>query len=310
MIAIPHGRTARRLEWHFLPAHIRQAVEQRMGSTVVRSDSQGGGFTPGFASILTAANGERVFVKAASCVAQRPFADSYREESHKLAGLPSDIQAPRLLWVIEEDWIVLGLEFVEASLPNRPWTQPQLDLCLAAVELTGELLSPPPDTLPLVNALDELHDFASCWQSVALTSPDLPHREAAAALAARLAEAVPGDTLVHADIRADNLMIDAHDQVWICDWNWPFRGAAWLDMVMLLIQAWGDGVDAEAILGERTSTRDVPSEHIDIFLALLAGYFFKYGAQPAPSSSPWLRAHQTWMGEAAWGWLCARRGWR
>ena len=50
--------------------------------------SQGGGFTPGFASVLTCADGSKHFVKAASARAQRPFADSYREEARKLLVLP------------------------------------------------------------------------------------------------------------------------------------------------------------------------------------------------------------------------------
>ena len=47
-------------------------VEERLGSPVVHAESQGSGFTPGFASRLTAADGARLFVKAASKQAQRP----------------------------------------------------------------------------------------------------------------------------------------------------------------------------------------------------------------------------------------------
>ena len=44
---IPHGRTARRLEWAHLPPAVRREIEQRCGSPVVSAASQGGGFTPG-----------------------------------------------------------------------------------------------------------------------------------------------------------------------------------------------------------------------------------------------------------------------
>lgn len=309
MIAIPWGQTARRIEWHFLPPHIRLGIEQHIGSPVVDVVSQGGGFTPGFASVLTGRDGRRHFVKAAACVAQRAFAESYREEARKLTALPAGVAAPRLLWTIDEDWIVLGIEYVEGALPQRPWGRGQLDLCLDAVETTVAALTPAPPELDIGTALEELGDFADCWTHVAATSPDLPHWSEAAALAARLGEAVTGDSVVHADIREDNLLIDASHRVWICDWNWPFRGAPWLDVVMLLIQAFGDGLNADAILAERASTRGVPPEHIDIVLALLAGYYFKHGDQAVPSSSPWVRAQQSWMGEAAWAWLCERRGW-
>ncbi|MGI8645065.1 MAG: hypothetical protein ACR2JD_01900, partial [Nocardioides sp.] len=110
---VPTGATARRLSWPFLPRHIRTMVEQHCGSQVVESASQDGGFTPGFASVLTCADGSRHFVKAASAVAQATFAESYREEARKLAGLPAGVPAPRLLWSYDDDWVVLGLQHVE-----------------------------------------------------------------------------------------------------------------------------------------------------------------------------------------------------
>jgi len=78
---IPHGRTAQRLTWPHLPPGVRAYIEHRCGSPVVDAASQGGGFTPGFASVLTCADGSRHFVKAASTKAQKLFAGSYREEA-------------------------------------------------------------------------------------------------------------------------------------------------------------------------------------------------------------------------------------
>ena len=90
----PHGKTARRLEWPFLPPHLRAWIERRCGSPVVSALSQNSGFTPGFASVLVCEDGSRHFVKAASVKAQRLFADSYREEARKLAALPPGCPRP------------------------------------------------------------------------------------------------------------------------------------------------------------------------------------------------------------------------
>ena len=115
----PHGRTARRLTWPHLPPHIRALIEKQCGSPVADAASQGGGFTPGFASVLTCEDGTRHFVKAASQKAQRMFAESYREEARKLAQLPEEAPAPRLLWLHDaDDWVVLGIEYVEARTPT------------------------------------------------------------------------------------------------------------------------------------------------------------------------------------------------
>ncbi|HET6562382.1 MAG TPA: hypothetical protein VFG72_10940, partial [Marmoricola sp.] len=128
---VPHGRTARRLEWQHLPPDVRALVEGELGSPVVGAESQGGGFTPGFASRLTGADGSTLFVKAASKRAQRPIAAAYAEEGRMQGLLPDELPAPRLLWTHEDDrWVVLGWESVHGAAPRRPWRPDELDACL------------------------------------------------------------------------------------------------------------------------------------------------------------------------------------
>jgi hypothetical protein len=304
---IPHGRTARRLDWGLLPPVLRSTIERRLGARVLSAESAGAGFTPGFASTLTCADGSRHFVKAASKVAQRPFADAYREETRKLAALPPELPVPRLLWAHEDDaWVVHELEYVEGANPARPWRADELDACLDTLEVLADRLSPPPMRLNTF-----AHDFTECldaWEHVRRVSPDLPHLEEAAGLAARFAEATAGHTLVHTDARDDNFLLAGGSAV-LCDWNWPVVGAAWIDTVSLLIPAHGDGLDADAILAERRLTREVAADDVDSFLALIAGFHRERRDQPVPNSSPYLRLHQSWYAEAAWSWLARRRGW-
>ena len=132
---IPHGKTARRLEWVHLPPHVRALIERRCGSPVASAVSQTSGFTPGFASVLTCEDGTCHFVKAASMRAQRMFADAYLEEARKLALLPPAAPAPRLLWTSEaDDWVVIGLEYADAKPPRRPWRRADLDAVLDVLE--------------------------------------------------------------------------------------------------------------------------------------------------------------------------------
>jgi len=305
----PHGRTARRLEWPHLPPVVRGLIEERCGSAVVTAESQGGGFTPGFASVLTCADGSRHFVKAASTAAQRMFAQSYRIEAQKLTALPETVPAPRLLWSQDGDWVVLGLEYVESSAPKRPWRRAELDACLDALETVAEQLTPVPDGLSLDPIEEELAAWPALWDEVRLTH-DLPRAEEAAALAASFAEAAGGETVVHTDIRDDNVLVTADGRALFCDWNWPVVGADWLDSLILLIGPRGDGVDVDAVLAERRLLRDVPPDDVDRVLALLCGYFLKSAGDPVPPTSPHLRQAQHWQGEVVWDWLSERRGWR
>jgi hypothetical protein len=306
---VPSGRTARRLEWQFLPPHIRTAIEERCGSPVVTAASQGAGYTPGFASVLTCEDGSKHFVKAASVKAQRMFAESYREEGRKLTALPTAVPAPRLLWSLESDWVVLGLEYVDGRNPPRPWRPADLDNCLDALEKVAGVLTPPPASLDLDSFAEEFGEVIGYWDHVRATQPDLPHLEEAAALAAGFEDVTSGNTLVHTDLRDDNFIIDDNRKVWMCDWNWPVVGAAWLDSLFVLIGPRGDGLDVESAIAKRPLLCDVPADHVDRVLALLVGYFYKQRDEPVPPTSPYVRAHQSWQGDVVWSWLCERRGW-
>jgi hypothetical protein len=287
---------------------VRALVEEHCGSPVTGAVSQGGGFTPGFASVLTCEDGSRHFVKAASNTAQRMFAASYREEARKLRALPEGIPAPRLLWSEDGDWVVLGLEYVEARAPRRPWRPAELDACLDALERVAQVLTPVPPGLDLDTFAEEFGTWPAHWDHVHATR-DLPHADEAAALAAGFAGVVGGETLVHTDVRDDNVLLTTDGRALFCDWNWPCTGAAWLDSLCLLIGPRGDGVDVESVMLARPLLRDVPAEHVDRVLAVLCGYFLKSADDPVPPTSPHLRDVQRWQGDVVWDWLCERRGW-
>jgi hypothetical protein len=307
----PHGRTARRLEWGFLPPHLRAYIERRCGSPVVSAISQTSGFTPGFASVLVCEDGSRHFVKAASVKAQRTFAESYREEAHKLAGLPAPVPAPRLLWHLDDDWVVLGIEYVAARTPHRPWQPDDLDAVLDSLEEVADLLTPVPATLALDTAEEDFAPLLEGWPGIREARTDLApaHLAEAESLARRYAEVVGGETVVHTDIRSDNVIIDPDGRALICDWNWPVRGAAWFDSFAALIGPRGEGIDVDEVIAGRRLLRDVDAGTFDIALALYVGYFLSQAVLPVPPTSPHLRDHQRWQGEVCWDWLSERRGW-
>jgi aminoglycoside phosphotransferase (APT) family kinase protein len=311
---IPHGCTARRLEWPHLPPYVRTMIEEHCGSPVTTADSQGAGFTPGFASVLTCEDGSRHFVKAASTKAQRMFAEAYRVEARMLRALPESAPAPRLLWLHDDDdWVVLGIEHVEARQPGRPWRETDLRRCVEMLERMAAALTPPPPDLTADDFATEFDGWPAYWDELRRSVPDLPliaeRLDEAAGLAARFREVTAGSTVVHTDVRDDNLMLATDGRVLLCDWNWPVVGAPWLDTLFLMIGARGDGLDVDRALASAALTRDVPAEAVDIVLALVTGYFLTSAAQPVPPTSPYVRDAQRWQGEVCWRWLCERRGW-
>src|SRR4051794_38317897 len=176
--AVPHGRTAVRLGWRFLPAEVRALVEERLGGPVTDAVSQDGGFTPGFASVLTTATGARAFVKAATRAAQPGIAASYDEEARKLEILGEAIPAPRLEWVDQDDaWVVLGFEAVEARQPRRPWRPAELDRALDLAEAISDATADVPAELDLKPLVEDVPALLTGWAGV---SEAWPHRDEAA----------------------------------------------------------------------------------------------------------------------------------
>lgn len=306
-VRTPDHPKARRITWPFLPADLRAEIARRCGSPVVSAEMRDEGFTPGFASVLTCEDGSRHFVKAASTTAQRGSALSYRAEIEVLRGLHPSLPVPALQWSLDGEWVVLCTAYVEGALPQLPWASAQVDACLTALETAAEALEPPP--VKASSVAEEFGPWPGYWEFV----PDRCHHSEAAALAARFVEACAGETLVHSDIRADNLIVDTAGKAWILDWTWPVEGAPWLDTVTLLALARGDAdgsFDADVLLGQRVLTRGVPAEDVDSWLALLAGYFLKSALDPVPVAAPHLRRYQQQVGDVLWDWLAARRSWQ
>jgi hypothetical protein len=307
---VPHGRTARRLEWQHLPPDVRRIVETDLGSPVREARSVGAGFTPGFASALTGEDGTRMFVKAASKQAQRQIAASYAEEARKLRLLPAGLPAPPLLWSYEDDrWVLLATEHVEARNPARPWRTAELDRCLDLLDVVAEVTRVVPAGLELRPLHEDLPTLLTGWDTVAEQVPQWPHLDELRELARGYAELPDASHLLHADARDDNFMLAADGRTLLCDWNWPALGPAWGDVVDLLVTAHGDGLDADVLLAAHPLAATAPADHVDAWLAALCGYMVEADFRPVPPSSPYLGVHRRWWAAATWSWLSRRRGW-
>ncbi len=314
-VRAPRSGTAQRPSWDALPERVRAAIESRAGAPVVRSRSQDGGFTEGFASRLELADGTRVFVKAASTSRGEHAHHAYRHEALVAGLLPEAVAAPRLLWTVDlEDWVVLAFEDVESTPPQRPWLPDELAVVLVALERLAEALTPAPEALLPLGTTADLDDDLRFWRRCSSGDADLTlvptpwrHRvDELAALESRWAQAAAGSTAVHFDLRDDNILLAADGRVLVCDWNWIQLGAPWIDLVGLLVSVHGDGLDAERVVATHALTRDVPPASIDAFLVALAGYFVDAAGRPPVETSPWLRVHQAWYRDATLDWLTTR----
>lgn len=299
---IRYGATAVRPAWSDLPPAVREAIGERLGRPIVTVDSAGGGFTRAFAAVVTGADGERAFVKAAP--AGSPEAIGYAREAAITAELPAAVPAPRLRWTLHAaGYFVSCLDAIDGRIPELPWSPSELDRVVAAWQRTAAVLAHPPDTLRSLPRLSDLvRTDLSCWTRGPV--PDVPHwadrrwRELQD-LERALPDLVDSPGVLHGDLRLDNVLIDRAGDVWLCDWSWPCLGPAWFDTVTLLITAYAGGLDVDRYLG------DAPDSGVDGALAALSGYWLV----SAPAATPESRAHQRFSGLTALTWLAGRRGW-
>jgi hypothetical protein len=321
----PYDATAERPGWASLPAGLRAVIGERLGARVVGATPAGGGFTRGFAAVLRTATGESAFVKAADLRRQPHVAEWYAREAAITAALPARVPAARPRWTLTgEDHFVLCLDAVDGHTPPLPWRRDELAATLDAWATAADALREPPAgllALGLPRLTDVLRDELSYWQQIAAGREPMPATPAAlAGLAAdRLGElvaleaALPGyadaGTVIHCDLRLDNVLIDADGAAWICDWNWPCLGAQWFDTATLLVTAYASGLDADRLFAGHPTTAKAPPQALDSALAALAGYWLSRGAAPPTDASSHARGHQRWSGQQALAWLAARRSW-
>jgi aminoglycoside phosphotransferase (APT) family kinase protein len=307
-----------RLPYPDLPALLRTDIEAALGSPVATVTGCTGGFSPGTAAVLTCSDGTRAFVKAVGTPLNPDTPDLHRTEARVAAALPPDLPAPRLRWWTERDvggdvWVALLFDAVDGEPPALPWT-PAAAARIVPV-LTDLARAGTPCPVPDLPTLpDRLAGGLAAWRALADQPPaDLDpwerrHLDRLAATAGRLTASggLSGETLVHLDVRADNLLVTADGAVFVVDWPWAARGAAWVDTVLFALDpAVHGGVDPELLVADSPVVAGAdPADVTDLLLAL-TGTWAQEMRRPPPPGLPTVRDFQRGFHDAALAW--ARR---
>ncbi|MFI5496683.1 phosphotransferase family protein [Actinoplanes sp. NPDC051859] len=304
--------TALRPAWARLPVEVRDLVENRLGARIRAAVGQDGGFTPGVAARAELADGSRAFVKAIE--ADDELADQYRNEARCAALLGPAVPAPRLRFTVEAyGWVVLAFDDVAGRHPDLRSRTERAAVSATLTRLATLLTPTPVPDLPTAEAV--LAPLVTAWRQYAAQGPpdDLDpwavrHLDRLAVLESGWAAAVAGDTLLHLDLRADNMLLTPAGEVVVVDWACASRGAAWVDLAILLVSA--EGVDADRVIRTHPLSREVPAAAIDAFVCALAGCFARESRGPALPRSPYLRDFQAAIARHSLTWLIRRTGWR
>jgi aminoglycoside phosphotransferase (APT) family kinase protein len=304
-----------RLPYDRLPAGLRSEIDAALGSPVVSVSPRTGGFSPGPAAVVTCADGRPAFVKAVGTPLNPETPSLLRAEAAVTAGLPASLPAPALVAHVEwadgpDEWVALVFEALEGGSAPLPWTsQAAAAVVDGLTELARTATPCPVSGLPTLG--ERVDGPLSAWAQLAAEPPPDLHPWETENLAwlgtvpDRLAASgwLGGDTLVHGDLRADNLLLGADGSVAFVDWAWAVRGADWVDTVLFALDAAAQGgVDPEWLVGRSPFVAAAdPGQVTDLVLAM-TGMWARSMRQPPPPGLPTLRSFQRAFHGTALGW--------
>lgn len=217
--------TANRIEWWELPTPARVEIERRLGAQVRSAVTQSGGFSHGMAARLLLNDGRRVFAKAIN--GEDALSGMYRAEAATATRLPETVPTPEVRFTTDiAGWFAMVFDDVEGRHPQfyRP---AELTAVLATVEELAPTLTPSPvPDVPTIAA--DYGPKLNCWRHFAEHTPpaDLPawslrNHDRLAELESSWLQPAAGETLLHTDLRPDNMLLRPDGAVSVIDWACP-----------------------------------------------------------------------------------------
>jgi hypothetical protein len=238
-----------------IPEPVRDWVSTTLGSPVVAWNEQVGGFSPGCATRVVAADGTRAFVKAVGAELNPVTPTLFRREIEVLQLIGEDPLWASLRSSYDDGaWVGLLLEDIGGG-PSDLSDDTQMDLLLTAADALGDRLScipvppgPHAQDFGQPGLIDVRASFAR-WLTAYDHLDEIPDdllpdrvRDDAAhcrALVAGLPE--DGDhrithCITHWDIRSDNLLLRAGGSITFVDWGATGIGPAWVDPLLARLE--------------------------------------------------------------------------
>lgn len=307
--------TSPKPSWDAVPDAVKASLRSHLGAAITQARLQTGGYTASATFTLELADGRAVFAKGLHPGLSATSAGFFCTEAGHYQTLPILSRfGPRYLGLVEAaDWQVLLLENI-AGPPVLPWTPATLKRVLerlAAFHRAG-LEAPFPDSVPPVHEepfAGGLFRGEMGWQALAARADGGGDRLAALFVDPRAAthwleRALPAlimaerqamclggpRTLLHQDVRSDNIALRADGTPVFLDWPFLAVGPALFDVMGFFPSAaLESGLRVEHMLDayERAFDHRFAAADVAIAATLIAGYFADAASRPP---TPGLRA--------------------
>jgi hypothetical protein len=320
--------------WRDVPPAVAAALERALGAATVGAEIAWGGYSPSASFHLTLTDGRQVFIKGTH-PGQTPegrLALLREIESYQALPVLKGL-APDYLGTLEaEDWSFLILEAVAVAQKALPWTPAKLDRLARSLAafyerarpaaenskrhqnhrpLAGDLTDPDTGWLAIARAPEAQRGFLSLFVDPAAArlwlARSLPRLTELQSAVGELLEPDPhrSISLIHLDLRSDNLLFRPDGSPVLLDWSFATKGPVVLDIVFLAPSVEGEGgppAGETVALFERAMGWGFPQRDQQIALAYVAGYFADGAYLPPPPGLPRLRWIQRLQLAVCLGW--------
>jgi Phosphotransferase enzyme family len=305
------------LPWAEVPGPVQTWAAGVGGGAPDAPRDMAGGFSPGATTVLDCPRGA-IFVKAVGSELNPDSPELHRREAVVSASLPATPELPQFLDVYDDgDWVALAFVAVDGRPPTHPWDRSELQAAVRALEALHAALTPNP-VAGIEPAAERLERLFGRWAELACMEWPPEGLDAwtgrnlgrLAVLESGWRDAVAGSTLLHCDVRSDNLLVTDSGVVFV-DWPHACVGAPVLDLV-----AWAPSVvleggpEPEELLALYGPASAVDRDILAVLVAAFSGFLVRHSLQAPPPGLPTLRDFQAAQGAVALAWLRRLTGWR
>ena len=240
-----------------------------------------GGYTPAERWLVTFGDGTRAFAKVGTV---ERVGEWLMTEHRAYAEIVGSFM-PRLIGWSAQPVPALLIE----DLSRAHWPPPWSDDLVAKVRATLESVAatpcpewaPPVEQLDLFGGWSEIASDPAPFLALRLVSHEWLHAALPALIASEQTPELAGSSLLHLDVRSDNLCLAA-DRVVLVDWNYVSRGNPLLDVAGWLPSLTSEGGPLPEEVEPAAGT----------FAPAIAGYFCSHAPLPIISDAPAVREVQ------------------
>lgn len=252
-------------------SEIIERIQKLLGSSVIDWNIPKGGYSIAQRYIVNLVNGSSAFVKVGVDEATSSW---LRDEYRAYTTIQASFMPKLLAWEDGENPILI-LEDLSAGHWPPPWNEDSIRSVLEMLARVGQIRLPKeyPELTRLgeaMNGWEQISKDPSGFLSLNLVSKEWLEHSLPILLKAETEVELGGDSLVHTDVRSDNICLFP-DRTVLVDWNWARRGNPKLDIV-----AWLPSLHVEG--GPEPWTFDVDEPEL---IAAIAGFYASHAYQPA-----------------------------